>query len=590
MIEQSSEVLAKLDELKAREEAKRQPQPWIKSQKADIIFASVIIAYGLLTGIDVEISAQVWPDQVSKEYEAGMLVVQAVFAVLFLVELVLRVRADGFWYCVPFVFTCSSKDPNAPRMLKIQSCNPAGCLDTAIIVFGTFELAISLSGTEGLSLAAAGPMRLLRLMRLVRLIKGLLVFEQLKLLCAGMVSSLSAVFWAFVLLAVLMYLGSLFCVILLGKNPEVSQYFGGVGQALFTHFMIITLEAWPDISDDVMDASSPLWGLYFIVFICVTSLALMNLVTGVVCEKLIGIAKTDADEEGSVNQLEAYRKDREAFREKLAEVFQACDVDRSQTVNCEEFELMLIRPGMRRLFKLMDISDGLDPADMFKMLDAKGEGYLDFEQLAAAMLRLRGSRQRIHSLMLQRDIVWRHQREAKRVAELEENLCEQARAELSAVEDVVSAKIESLWRTAFPPRKGRVTPEFGPSLEPYSKLPFVQEEVEADALQLKQQQLDGGESVSSELVRAHSPNACQEPPALEDAQGCAATPEPEVPLERQPWVKEAGARLVALIGELDTLNSWAQELVIMDPASSLMTGIPGSSEKAKVLESPGDER
>merc|ERR1719210_2523433 len=128
-----------------------------------------------------------------------------------------------------------------------------------------------------------------------------------------MISSLYTVFWAFMLLSMLMYLGALFCVILLGKKPELQEYFGTVGLGLFTHFQIITLEAWPDISDAVIEASGPQWGVYFVIFICVSSLALMNLVTGVVCEKLIGISQDDNPVEEE-DQLEAFRKSRDEFK------------------------------------------------------------------------------------------------------------------------------------------------------------------------------------------------------------------------------------------------------------------------------------
>merc|ERR1719174_1898249 len=102
--------------------------------------------------------------------------------------------------------------------------------------------------------------------------------------------SFAAVFWSFVLMMILIYVGTLFCVILLKDvdgPPDIEKHFGSVAKGLFTHFQVVTLEDWPDISDSVMQASgNSIWAVYFIIFILVTSLALMNLVTGVVCEKL----------------------------------------------------------------------------------------------------------------------------------------------------------------------------------------------------------------------------------------------------------------------------------------------------------------
>merc|ERR1719367_1623487 len=89
------------------------------------------------------------------------------------------------------------------------------------------------------------------------------------------------------LLLVLMYVGALFCVTMLGKEPELQDAFGNVFLGLWTHFVITTQEAWPDYSDMVMQVAGQSWSLYFVLFLCISALAVMNLVTGVVCEKLM---------------------------------------------------------------------------------------------------------------------------------------------------------------------------------------------------------------------------------------------------------------------------------------------------------------
>ena len=53
--------------------------------------------------------------------------------------------------------------------------------------------------------------------------------------------------------------------ILLGNIPELEGYFGTIGLALWTHFVIVTMETWPDIADTVLSVASPLWGVYFVV-------------------------------------------------------------------------------------------------------------------------------------------------------------------------------------------------------------------------------------------------------------------------------------------------------------------------------------
>lgn len=53
--------------------------------------------------------------------------------------------------------------------------------------------------------------------------------------------------------------------ILLGNMNELRQYFGTFGLALWSHFVIVTMETWPDVADAVLEVASPLWGVYFVV-------------------------------------------------------------------------------------------------------------------------------------------------------------------------------------------------------------------------------------------------------------------------------------------------------------------------------------
>jgi voltage-gated sodium channel len=63
-----------------------------------------------------------------------------------------------------------------------------------------------------------------------------------------------------------------------GIAPE---YFGDLGTTLFTLFQIMTGEAWPDIARVVM-AAAPLAWIFFVIYILVSSFAVLNLFIAVV--------------------------------------------------------------------------------------------------------------------------------------------------------------------------------------------------------------------------------------------------------------------------------------------------------------------
>jgi len=269
---------------------------------------------------------------------------------------------------------------------------------------------------------ASGAMRVVRLLRLLRMVKFLFVFRQMQMLMVGLASSLSAVFWAMCLILVLMYLGSLFCVILLVGGglweinaPSVVHYFGSVGRALWTHFQIVTLEAWPNICDIVMEATGQtLWAVYFVLIISITSLCLLNLVTGVVCEKLMSTGAMSTKDWAS-HDHEAYDKKVEQFRKKLIDIFDEAELNRYGKIDLGEFKDLMSRKDMRELLVDFDITTGLNPTAIWDILDRTGDGSLHFTDFQKGLLRLRGSQKMVHSLMLQRDLTLAQVHQAKEV-------------------------------------------------------------------------------------------------------------------------------------------------------------------------------
>merc|ERR1719356_2180403 len=99
---------------------------------------------------------------------------------------------------------------------------------------------------------------------------------------------------------------------------------------------------------------------------------------------------------------------------------------------------------MKQLCERMDISNDLDANDMFGILDINDKGELKFEELAEALMRLRGSRHRLHSALLQKDLV-RGTRTEKELAErLAQNLRDGTQHELEATGEKLIKKLEKM--------------------------------------------------------------------------------------------------------------------------------------------------
>eukprot|EP00928_Gymnodinium_smaydae_P080161 TRINITY_DN63929_c0_g1_i1.p1 TRINITY_DN63929_c0_g1~~TRINITY_DN63929_c0_g1_i1.p1 ORF type:complete len:655 (+),score=185.29 TRINITY_DN63929_c0_g1_i1:93-1967(+) len=422
-----SKVLEALKEILEQHEEQQQEErrPWIKSTQADIIFGIVIALYAVVTGIDVQVAVK--PIAVSQGFETAMFVTQVIFTLIFIVELSLRIKADGLRFCSPLH-------------------SPAGFFDAIIILLGAVELIVSVFHSSN-ALKGLGVMRIFRLLRLFRILRVLMVCKELKLLFVGLLSSVRTVFWAFVLMLVLMYLGTLVCVILLGNDGSMVEYFGSVPLGLYTHFQIVTLEAWPDIADAAIKASGSGWAVYFMVFISMTSMAVMNLVTGVVCDKLMGAnteTSEDIKEEG--DQLAAYTTEVERCRGELANILRKCrEVAAPPRLRAEEVAALMRRHDFRQLLESMDITTELDAESMYEIIARNcGNEGLDDEALLAGLLRLRGSRDSVHSAMLQKDIIRGSKIQASLAAELGLQLRQRCGAELRGSRLALLRELEDL--------------------------------------------------------------------------------------------------------------------------------------------------
>lgn len=423
-IEKRSTVLQKLRKLRELDARCDTGTPWIKSYQAETLFAGAIIASALLTGIDVEIAVR--PYHVPTAVEGLLLAGRVLFIVLFIVELALHILADGWKYILP--------------------CNPAGCFDAVVITVSAVEAVIAFTPSNSAVLRAAGALRILRLLRLARIARVLLVSKELKLITVGIFSSLSTVMWTFVLISVMMYVGALGCVILLGREESLSEYFGSVWMGLYTHFMIITLEAWPDISDSVMDTSSALWACYFIVFICVTSLAVMNLVTGIIGEKLLNasdtLAAVDLD---AVHQDEvaAFQKLRSDFKQELGDLFKAISGCHATDVDFSTFADLFENEQVRQLLERYKISVDIESSEMYTVI-ADGSAPISWDGFCDGLFRLRNSWQRPHSLILQHQLTRTFHQHHSRVLRMESKIGDSLTRGFAEAEEELTAKLDAL--------------------------------------------------------------------------------------------------------------------------------------------------
>lgn len=123
----------------------------------------------------------------------------------------------------------------------------------------------------------------LRLARLARVTRLLAVLPDVQVLIDGIRRSLQPVSGLAVITIFLLFVyGMLGHTLFAAADPE---RWGTIGTAMFTLFMVLTMEGWPDIFGEVQDDSG--WAIpYFITFLLVAVFIVMNMVVGVILATL----------------------------------------------------------------------------------------------------------------------------------------------------------------------------------------------------------------------------------------------------------------------------------------------------------------
>lgn len=134
-------------------------------------------------------------------------------------------------------------------------------------------------------LPAAGPfaavLRLARALRLLRLVSAL---PKLQLLVGALLKSFSAMGYVGVLLGLMFYIYGVAGVHLFGAVAP--EQFGSLSIALLSLFQLITLEGWVEVFSAVHGAGPVRSTVYFISFIVLGTMIMLNLFIGVIMNSM----------------------------------------------------------------------------------------------------------------------------------------------------------------------------------------------------------------------------------------------------------------------------------------------------------------
>jgi hypothetical protein len=298
--------------------------------KLDAVFGGVIVLNAVVIGIETEFRTN------KDDFDARWYAIEVIFAIVFSIELVIRVMLLGLEYFMSFG-------------------NFADAILVVVSVFDCFILTWfpDLLGGDGASGRIVGILRMLRLFKLARILRLFRKVRPLWLIVSGLMNSVTTICWTALLLGVFMYINAIILVQLLGHaagalpggaeadcdkfdsidpglSNDICEWFGNIPKALFTTTILATMEDWADIARPVMKVNF-YWGLYFIFYLAVSGCAILNLIVGVVCDKTMEASREcSADDDADDKQAQVFAVQR------LHETLRLLDTDGDGTISKDE--------------------------------------------------------------------------------------------------------------------------------------------------------------------------------------------------------------------------------------------------------------
>ena len=157
------------------------------------------------------------------------------------------------------------------------------------------------------------------------------------------------------------------------KYPTTSNYFGDMGQSLFTLFQMMTLDDWAPICREVMLTYPWAW-FPFVSFVVISGFIVVNLIIAVVCDAIASLEKTEkAMLQGGYHSVDASTAVPADIREQLDGLEEQMEeLTRIQARSFHTLQFLTRQMQMHKLKKELTKKSGIaDAARSLKRVHSK---------------------------------------------------------------------------------------------------------------------------------------------------------------------------------------------------------------------------
>jgi len=365
------------------------------SRAFHLLTAMLILTNSVLIGVEVQYTTR-------NGDTANFWVIQLVFSSLFLIEMVLRLGAEGLLFF----------------QSELWAWN---CFDLFLVLLSMLELLIDLVSSSGSSSIPfeTSNLRIARFVRIIRSVRIARVVEMLgalRTLVTSLVCTLKTLAWALLLLVMFIYVaGVVFTQAAydhlreidshdqeghLSRSVLLRQYWGSLGTSMITLFQAISGGVDWDLAARPLEGVHWIWMVLFIAFIAFTTFAVLNVITAVFCQAAIDSAEHDKD-----MVLHSMIANKKMYEEQIHRLFMDIDRDGSGFITLTELEYRMEDERVKAYLTSLGI-DSHDAWTIFKFLDVDGTHRVSFEQFVSGLLRLKGNAKSADMMHLMEENQW----------------------------------------------------------------------------------------------------------------------------------------------------------------------------------------
>ncbi|MCB9989941.1 MAG: ion transporter [Rhodospirillales bacterium] len=172
---------------------------------------------------------------------------------------------------------------------------------------------------------SGGPLTVLRVLRVFRILRLMSIVPSMRRVLKALFDAVPGMASILGIMLIIFYIAAVVATKIFGTHPDpvMQGLYGDLGHSMYTLFQVMTLEDWPDVAAPTI-AHFPWAWIYFILFIIVTSFAVLNLFVGIIVDAMDIVHDFEEEDKAVkdtiIRETEGLHKDMQAIQQQMTEL------------------------------------------------------------------------------------------------------------------------------------------------------------------------------------------------------------------------------------------------------------------------------